>query len=241
MLPWEQQRHQPIQSKGQPTTSSQSVPLLDQSQIISQIGVYISLQEDIQCRYSLACNRLESLLTSVETPSGGTTHTQYYLKKVKTKNDEDNKIYQAYHECMSLQLQLNVAQRAIGRLQKALGVCGTQSRLSELTPELSAKVLQTASTDRLRVLCELLLDCVMSITFPAVSHPPVSLYTSVTPALCEDLFKHLCVHGSKKMQMYTGLFLVRVCGCQAWWGRFLGNMLQQYFIAEQPHVFPQDR
>ena len=208
-----------------------------QAALLSRIGVYMSLQEDIQCRYSLACNRLESLLSTVEKPANGATHTQHYLNKAK-RSDEDVRVVQAYSDCINLQLQLNIAQRAIERLQRALGV---SALTAEYEPRDDTLTLQQSSTDRLRVLCELLLDCLVGLTYPAMPQPPLSLYSCVTPPVCEELFRNLCVHGSKKMQLYAGLFLVRMCGCQAWWGRFLGNMLQQYFSAEQLYVFPQDR
>jgi len=81
----------------------------------------------------------------------------------------------------------------------------------------------------------------MTCPSPSIPQLPVTLYTSFTPQLCEALFQHLCVQGTKKMQLHAGVLLVRLCGTQAWWGEFLGSMLQIYFAAEQQDLFPQDR
>ena len=104
-------------------------------------------------------------------------------------------------------------------------------------------VLQQASTDKLRVLSELLLDTLLGMTYPRPTIPqvPAVLYTMFTPQTCESLFRNLCVAGTKKMQINAGVLLVRLCSCQPWWGEFLSGTLQQYFSSEQPLIFPRDR
>jgi baculoviral IAP repeat-containing protein 6 len=95
--------------------------LVSQSSLLQQHGVFVSLLEDLQCRYSLACTRLRSLLAAVADAQFVTAHVKYYLKRNQRPSDEDQAIIQAYNQCLTLQLQLNLAQRAIGRLQRALG------------------------------------------------------------------------------------------------------------------------
>ena len=211
---------------------------VSEAQVLTQMRVYVTLQDDIQCRYSLACNRLESLLALVEQPREGATHTHYLL--LKKKADEDARITQAYNECVALRQQLNVAQQAIARLQAALVTPVTSSSHKDGS---DVPRLQNASTDRLRVLCELLLDSLINLTLPTstVAVPSQSVFGCVNAVMCEDIFRFLCVHGSKRMLIIAGLFIVRTCADQPWWGRFLGNMLQTYFSSEQPHIFPQDK
>lgn len=218
-MPWDTPRH-----------VANSKAVAEQSHIFSQLGVYVSIQEDIQCRYSLACRRLQSLLSAVD----DTAHTQHYLKKKDKKVDEDRRVYEAYRDCIALQQQLNVAQRAIHRLHKAVGLSVSDD---------SPSSLQQACPDKLEILSEQLLETLLSITFSSLSIPgiPESMYTVLNPSVCEDLFHHLCVRGTKRMQSRAGLLLVRLCGKQAWWGQFLGKMLQEYFVVEQAMVFPQDR
>ena len=112
-------------SSSQPSQSSavKQLEAVSQSTLLQQLGVFLSLQEDLQCRYSLACTRLSSLLAGVADTQFVTAHVKYYLKQGQRKTDEDSAIIQSYNECLQLQLQLNLAQRAIARLQRALGQC----------------------------------------------------------------------------------------------------------------------
>ena len=211
---------------------------VDQSVILSQLGVFISLQEDIQCRYSLARSRLLGLLGTVNIAQNNNSHTQYYLRKQK-KSEDDPKILQAYQDCMQLQLQWNLAHRAIARLRRAVGMKPNPC----ISTQSSAVLLKDACSDKLRVLAEGLLDTLISMTHasPSVPQLPVTLYSAFTPAVCESLFRDLCISGTKRMQVHTGMLLVRICGNQNWWGEFLGHILQEFFVTEQPLVFPQDR
>lgn len=236
ILPWEWSGYVQHTSK----SSTNQMTIADQPQLSSQLSMFLSLLEDIQCRYSLARTRLEQLLATVELGSGAAVHTQYFLRKQK-KPDEDNRILQAYNDCLQLQLQQNLAQRAIDRLQRALGL-RTTGPLPETDGNMSVALKQT-STDTLRFLLECLLDMILAMTQPSPSIPqvPVTLYTSLTPLTCETLFKHLCISGSRKIQIAMGMVLVRVCGSQPWWGDFLGNILQEFFNSDYSQVFPQDR
>ncbi len=204
----------------------------------------MALHEDIECRYNLASNRLVSLLAAVENPDNNTAHTKYYLRKGK-KPEEDGKIHQAYQDCMELQLQLNLARSAIERLETVL--CTPDQDKDSGGNESGFGVgglglaLKHASTDKLRVLSEHLLNTLLSMSLPSPSipHVPLNVYVLFTPALCEALFTHLCVAAPRRLQIHAGALLVRLAGNQAWWGDFLGNMLLKYFSAEEREVFPQ--
>ncbi|ELT93547.1 hypothetical protein CAPTEDRAFT_223860 [Capitella teleta] len=203
----------------------------DQPRILSQLSCYMAILEDIQCRYSLACNRLTSLLAQTE--SANTSTAQHSFSK---RSDVSTpKIHEAYQDCMQLQLQVNLARRAIERLRKALGLKDHEAERPQ--------ALARASTDKLRVLSELLLNTLLSITNPSFSIPqvPMSLYSVFTPQSAETLFRHLCIAGTRRMQLHTGVLLARVCGKHAWWGTFLGNLLCEFFSSDQGLMFPQDR
>lgn len=218
--------------------SGSQTELPNQPQLLAQLSVYMSLLEDIQCRYSLARTRLENLLAAVNTQQYASGHIQYYLKKQK-KNDCDNKIFQAYQDCLQLQLQQNLAQRATDRLHSALGFKGHRT---ETSVTLNTRLRQ-ACTDKLRFLLEVTLDTMLSLTTvsPSIPQPPTSLFKMLNPQNSEMLFKHLCVHGTKKIQISMGMLLMRVCGSQQWWGTFLGNALQEFFHSENTQIFSQDR
>nr|KAG5700865.1 hypothetical protein BaRGS_012272 [Batillaria attramentaria] len=168
-----------------------------------------------------------------------TAHVKYYLKRGQRRADEDAAIVQSYNECLQLQLQLNLAQRAITRLQRAMGV--KSGGYDENIP--FSHRLQQTPTDKLRVIVEGLLDTLLTLTVasPAVPQPPHPLYLAFPPPTAEDLFRHLCLLGSRRTQVHAGLLLSRVCGSQSWWGVFLGNVLREFFHSEYSVVFPQDR
>ena len=158
----------------------------------------MTLQEDIHCRYSLAQNRLQSHLNSLEIPLRNSMHTQYFLRQ--ELKDDDKKIIHAYHDCMQLQIQLNLAQRAIARLQDALGILPTVEIHGASNTIASVR---QASVDKLRCLMEHLSNTLLSMTYPTPSNPqpPLHLYKALTPQLVETLFKSCCISGTRHMQV----------------------------------------
>lgn len=154
---------------------------------------------------------------------------------------------------MFIQVQLNLARRAIIRLQKVLGIQPTALHVPllesldgsvDVDGSVTKTLLQNASTDKLRVLSEFLLDTLLSMTNAGSTIPdiPVTVYTAFTPVFAASLFRSLCVHGTCKTQTHAGVLLVRICAAQPWWGEFLGNMLEELFASYQATtVFPHDR
>ena len=148
---------------------------------------------------------------------------------------------------------MNLARRAIVRLQKVLGIQPAASHMAmlesfdgplDIDSSVTKVLLQNASTDRLRVLAEFLLDTLLSMTNSSSTIPdiPTTLYTAFTPSFAASLFRSLCVHGTRKTQTHAGVLLVRICAAQPWWGEFLGNMLEELFASGQATtVFPHDR
>ena len=93
----------------------------------------------------------------------------------------------------------------------------------------------------LESLLETVISTSLSSSVPSAPQPLMSLCPSLDSNACQDLFKHLCIHGTARIQVLTGMLLVRVCGSQPWFGEFMGKMLQDYFHSEAAEVFPQDR
>jgi len=74
------------------------------SLILSQLNIYTALLEEVQCRYSLACKNLATLLSVADSSNTGPAHySQFFLKRGK-RTDDDNRVIQAYHECCQLQV-----------------------------------------------------------------------------------------------------------------------------------------
>lgn len=63
----------------------------------------------------------------------------------------------------------------------------------------------------------------------------------MTQETCEALFKEICVLENGQCQLSTCTLMLRVCGCQPWWGKFLASTIKTMFSSNQNGIFPQDR
>uniref|UniRef100_A0A8C8S4L7 Dual E2 ubiquitin-conjugating enzyme/E3 ubiquitin-protein ligase BIRC6 n=1 Tax=Pelusios castaneus TaxID=367368 RepID=A0A8C8S4L7_9SAUR len=222
--------HDPLRGEGE----AASQPEIDQ-----HLTMMIALQEDIQCRYNLACHRLEILLQSIDLPPlNSANNAQYFLRKPDKAVEEDSRVFSAYQDCIQLQLQLNLAHHAVQRLKVALGA--SRKTLKE-QPD-PKELIQMSSTEQLRTIIRYLLDTLLSLLHSSNGHSvPVVLQSTFHAQACEELFKHLCISGTPKIRLHTGLLLVQLCGGERWWGQFLSNVLQELYNSEQLLIFPQDR
>ncbi|KAJ8418302.1 hypothetical protein AAFF_G00140110 [Aldrovandia affinis] len=233
ILPWESElklMHDPL--RGESDGAGQ--PDVDQ-----HLAMMVALQEDIQCRYNLACHRLETLLQNIDLPPlNSANNAQYFLRKPDKAVEEDARVFSAYQDCIQLQLQLNLAHHAVQRLRVSLGA----SR--KLLPEAydPNELIQNSSTEQLRTIIRYLLDTLLSLLHSSNGHSvPTVLQTTFHAQACEELFKHLCISGTPKIRLHAGLLLVQLCGAERWWGQFLSNVLQELYNSEQLLIFPQDR
>ncbi|XP_069036040.1 baculoviral IAP repeat-containing protein 6 isoform X3 [Lepisosteus oculatus] len=233
ILPWESElklMHDPLRGEN----DSASQPDVDQ-----HLAMMVALQEDIQCRYNLACHRLETLLQIIDLPPlNSANNAQYFLRKPDKAVEEDTRVFSAYQDCIQLQLQLNLAHHAVQRLRVSLGA----SR--KVLPEAydPKELIQNSSTEQLRTIIRYLLDTLLSLLHTSNGHSVPSVLQSTFHAqACEELFKHLCISGTPKIRLHAGLLLVQLCGGERWWGQFLSNVLQELYNSEQLLIFPQDR
>ncbi|CAJ0938650.1 unnamed protein product [Ranitomeya imitator] len=232
ILPWESElklMHDPLRGENE----SAGQPEVDQ-----HLTMMVALQEDIQCRYNLACHRLETLLQSIDLPPlNSANNAQYFLRKPDKAVEEDSRVFSAYQDCIQLQLQLNLAHHAVQRLKVALGM--SRKTLKE---QFDSRELINTSTEQLRTIIRYLLDTLLSLLHSSNGHSvPAVLQNTFHAQACEELFKHLCISGTPKIRLHTGLLLVQLCGAERWWGQFLSNVLQELYNSEQLLIFPQDR
>ncbi|XP_037398087.1 baculoviral IAP repeat-containing protein 6 isoform X3 [Pygocentrus nattereri] len=233
ILPWESElklMHDPL--RGESEAASQ--PDLDQ-----HLTMMVALQEDIQCRYNLACHRLETLLQNIDLPPlNSANNAQYFLRKPDKAVEEDSRVFSAYQDCIQLQLQLNLAHHAVQRLRVSLGAA--RARLPEAyEPQ---QLVHNSSTEQLRTIIRYLLDTLLSLLHANNGHcVPAVLRSTFHAQACEELFKQLCISGTPKIRLHAGLLLVQLCGAERWWGQFLSNVLQELYNSEQLLIFPQDR
>ncbi|XP_068795505.1 baculoviral IAP repeat-containing protein 6 isoform X14 [Struthio camelus] len=233
ILPFENElklMHDPLRGEGEAA---------NQPEIDQHLAMMVALQEDIQCRYNLACHRLEILLQSIDLPPlNSANNAQYFLRKPDKAVEEDSRVFSAYQDCIQLQLQLNLAHHAVQRLKVALGA--SRKTLKEQSEP--KELIQMSSTEQLRTIIRYLLDTLLSLLHSSNGHSvPVVLQSTFHAQACEELFKHLCISGTPKIRLHTGLLLVQLCGGERWWGQFLSNVLQELYNSEQLLIFPQDR
>ncbi|KAI9525107.1 Baculoviral IAP repeat-containing protein 6 [Dissostichus eleginoides] len=235
ILPWESElklMHDPL--RGESEAACQ--PDVDQ-----HLAMMVALQEDIQCRYNLACHRLETLLQNIDLPPlNSANNAQYFLRKPDKVVEEDQRVFSAYQDCIQLQLQLNLAHHAVQRLRVSLGA-SRRSLPTAGAPEVQ-ELVHNSSTEQLRTIIRYLLDTLLSLLHSNNGHSVPSVLQSTFHAqACEELFKHLCISGTPKIRLHAGLLLVQLCGGERWWGQFLSNVLQELYNSEQLLIFPQDR
>ncbi|CAL8111027.1 unnamed protein product [Orchesella dallaii] len=225
------------------------VTMLSPTNVQAHLSVLSYLVEDIGCRYQLACTKLRRLLEPLMKPDiSRLDHMSYYLPKGKERNklglntSSDQAVLSSYQECITLQQQLNVATNVMKRLQKCMSQ--TPSFDVQLNPH---KTLPDICTDKVHVLTEFLIESLLGISFLASNSSlsttpiPYSLYTSMTLETCEALFKEICVLENGQCQLSLCTLMLRVCGCQPWWGKFLASAIKALFCSNQTSIFPQDR
>ncbi|KAL6430648.1 hypothetical protein ACFW04_006912 [Cataglyphis niger] len=208
--------------------------------IDTQCNILSALAEDVQCRFSLAIERLKALLDPLlcsETPN--VMHMQNYLYYNKTTNENKEqpsaKILSTYQECIMFQHQLNIVRGVWRRLELWRGLRNV--------PTTS---FTNAPSDKLRVLGETLLDILLYTVYeigpvPSI-HRPTSLYEVFTPTICEKFFHSICVvTPAPRLQLHAAALLVGMAGHQPWWGNFLSNTLINLYSSASIHIFPQDR
>ncbi|EFN66625.1 Baculoviral IAP repeat-containing protein 6 [Camponotus floridanus] len=208
--------------------------------INTQCNILSALAEDVQCRFSLATERLKALLDPLlcsETPN--IMHMQNYLYYNKTSNENKEqpsaKILSTYQECIMFQHQLNIVRGVWRRLELWKGLRNV--------PTTS---FANAPSDKLRVLGETLLDILLYTVYeigpvPSI-HRPTSLYEVFTPTICEKFFHSICVvTPAPRLQLHAAALLVGMAGHQPWWGNFLSNTLINLYSSSSIHIFPQDR
>ncbi|XP_076667240.1 BIR repeat containing ubiquitin-conjugating enzyme isoform X2 [Andrena cerasifolii] len=206
--------------------------------IDTQCNILSALAEDVQCRFSLATERLKSLLDPLLcSETTNVMHMQYYLCYNKIQNETREqpsaKILAIYQECIMFQHQLNVVRGVWRRLESWKG--------SQNIPTMT---LANVPSDKLRVLGETLLDILLFTVYEIgpVSSIPVTICDVFTPAVCEKLFHSICVvTPAPRLQLYAVALLARMAGHQPWWGNFLSNTLINLYSSSSTHIFPQDR
>lgn len=196
-----------------------------------------NLLEDIHCHYNLTCTQLRNLLQFAEEQSATAGAPG---RGVLIPSEEEKKVNKAYNECMNLQHQLNLVERCISRLT------------SNTEAKNDTDSLDNAKYDHLQVICNCLVDTLVALmgvgpslggylAKPKLTIEWQSCLSQVTPVMCENLFRNLCVHGSPQNRERVGALLLNACGNRPWWGEFLSSVLKEFFSSSQKGTFPHER
>lgn len=175
-----------------------------------------------------------------------------------------NRILAAYEECMMYQHQLNIVQNVIRRIQAAQATASSStttvtekssrdaastaapastSQQPAASSATAAEVnhLRAASSDKLRVLSECLLDVLLHYVTEYKSQAINSMYPFFDRATCERMFDALVVGGEAHHQLTVCALLVQMCAGQSWWGQFMASTFTRLYSAQNTDIFPPDR
>ena len=70
---------------------------------------------------------------------------------------------------------------------------------------------------------------------------PQDQLPTLTEDECSLMFTTLCIHGVPKLHARACALLIRLCGSQQWWGRFLTSAATQLFGSRQTAIFNKER
>ncbi|XP_049878015.1 baculoviral IAP repeat-containing protein 6 isoform X2 [Pectinophora gossypiella] len=190
----------------------------------ASINALNALHQDLTCRFRLATGKLMDLLNPyLELYNGNASHMMAYLNLA---NDIDPKVVTAYQECIELQQQLHTCTNVLKKLQGG-SECNEQVleaiKRGTVTSE---ALLERASTDKLRVISENIIDMLLYFYFQMadVQYGEVSLEwcSTVSPLVWEW-------GGGVAAALAT--LLARACGQHSWWGPHLADTLTQAFAS----------
>ncbi|XP_073950865.1 dual E2 ubiquitin-conjugating enzyme/E3 ubiquitin-protein ligase BIRC6-like [Choristoneura fumiferana] len=129
----------------------------------ASVNALNALHQDLTCRFRLATGKLMDLLNPyLELYNGNAAHMMAYLN---LHNESDPKVLAAYQECIELQQQLHTCTNIVKKLQNNSD-CNEQVldliNSGQVTPE---ALLEKASTDKLRVISENIVDMLLYFFF----------------------------------------------------------------------------
>ncbi|KAI5632912.1 inhibitor of apoptosis domain-containing protein [Phthorimaea operculella] len=203
----------------------------------ASITALTALHQDLACRFRLATGKLMDLLNPyLDLYNGNAAHMMAYLNMAA---DAEPKLLTAYQECIELQQQLHTATNILKKLQGASD-CNEQVleaiNKGTVTPE---ALLERASTDKLRVISENIIDMLLYYFFE-LGDGMVMQYGEVSLSWCQTVSPLLWEWGGGPAAGLAAL-LARLCGGAPWWGTHLADTLAQAFSAQGAPVLPIDR
>ncbi|XP_052743953.1 baculoviral IAP repeat-containing protein 6 isoform X2 [Bicyclus anynana] len=199
----------------------------------ASVNALKALYEDLSCRFRLATGKLVDLLNPyLDLYNGNAAHMMAYLNQ---PTEADPKVIAAYQECIELQQQLHNCNNILKGLQETPD---TNEQVLDMldkgkvTPE---SLLETASTDKLRVITENVIDLLLYFVFQMDVE-----YTAVSAEWCRGVVP-LSWEWGGRFAAGAGALLAQVCGSARWWGPLLADTLAEPFERRDAPPQPLDR
>ncbi|CAH4031478.1 baculoviral IAP repeat-containing protein 6 isoform X1 [Pieris brassicae] len=192
-----------------------------------------ALHEDLSCRFRLATGKLIDLLNPyLELYNGNAAHMMAYLNQSET----DIKVVLAYQECIELQQQLHNCTNILKKLLNTPDCSETVLDAVDTGQVLTEVLLDRASTDKLRVITESVVDLLLYFLFQMSDVQ----YEEVTPEWCRGVIPLAWEWGGRSGAAVATL-LARLCGAAHWWGPLLADRLTTAFDEHDAPPLPLDR
>lgn len=208
-----------------------------QAAILRSLNYLRAYQDDVECRYGLACCQLQSFLTcdTAHTNESGTDMRDYFMADYRSSSGfighkdkaSMDKLMYVYDKCIQLQTQMSRVISAIRYMDSILGL--TESAVSPFNEPCN----NTAGYDQLQTFCEFMITTMLGV--PGVSNCSQFSTITVDPVVdsrdlfslraCTEIFKNICCLANPRLRMQAACLLLSYCSSYSWWGQFLSNIL----------------
>ncbi|PZC74551.1 hypothetical protein B5X24_HaOG207685 [Helicoverpa armigera] len=186
------------------------------------INALNALHQDLTCRFRLATGKLMDLLNPyLELYNGNAAHMMSYLN---INNETDTKVVTAYQECIELQQQLHTCTSILRKLQNNPESSRNLPELIDKGAVSSEALLEAASTDKLRVISETIVDMLLYFYFQVGDVQ----YEDVSQSWCATVLPLVWEWGGRGAGALATL-LARAAGAAPWWGALLADTLTNAF------------
>ncbi|XP_053613474.1 baculoviral IAP repeat-containing protein 6 isoform X2 [Plodia interpunctella] len=208
--------------------------IADIANVQASVNALNALHQDLTCRFRLATGKLMDLVNPyLEMYNGNAAHMMAYLNLA---NETDPKVVAAYQECIELQQQLHTCNNILKKLQNNSECDEQVLDMINKGKVTSEALLERASTDKLRVITENVVDMLLYFYFQMgdVQYEEVSQewWNSVCPLIWQ------C--GARPGAALATL-AARAAGAAAWWGPALADILVSAFSAADAPPLALDR
>ncbi|KAL4711749.1 hypothetical protein ACJJTC_015815 [Scirpophaga incertulas] len=188
-------------------------------------------------RSRLATGKLIDLLNPyLELYNGNAAHMMAYLNAC----DAEPSVAGAYHECVELQQQLHTCGNMLRRLRRAPDCSPRLLQLLDRGAVSSDALLERASTDKLTVISENIVDLLLHLCFQMSDMEGIAAASSVGEEWCRAVVP-LCWEGGGRAGAALATLAARLCQAAPWWGRYLADTLMDALAHADGPPRPLDR